>query len=91
MAGEFLSIPGNIKQLYLPFVLDPSNAINTSPINVVDDNGESLNKAGVGKTQLFSFKQTTLQKNNNASTGLLKIFPNSFSKVTSLYNDDLSY
>ena len=91
MAGEFLSIPGNIKQIYLPFVLDPSNAINTSPINVVDGNGDSVGNAGSGKTQLFSFKQTTLQKNNNAATGLLKIFPSSFSKVTSLHNDDLSY
>ena len=50
MAGEFLSIPGNIKQLYLPFVLDPSNAINTSPINVVDGSGNSVNGAGSGKT-----------------------------------------
>lgn len=81
MAGEFLSIPGNIKQSYLPFVLDPSNQINLPW------------KEGVreGKTQLFSFKPTSLQSNSNAATGLLKIFPNSFSKVTSLHNDDISY
>ena len=32
MASEFLDIPGNIKQMYLPFVLDPDNGIFKTPI-----------------------------------------------------------
>ena len=38
MAGEFLSVPGNIKQIFLPFVLDPDgNALNTTPVSVRKD------------------------------------------------------
>lgn len=47
MAGEFLSVPGNVKQIFLPFVLDPNNAINNTPIDVAEDSG---NKAGDKKT-----------------------------------------
>ena len=32
MASEFLDIPGNIKQMYLPFVLNPSNGLHKSEI-----------------------------------------------------------
>lgn len=39
--GTFLNIPGNIKQKNLPFVLDPSNSINTQGIDVANDDGTS--------------------------------------------------
>jgi len=41
MAGEFLSVPGNVKQIFLPFVLEPGNALNTTPISVSNGNNVS--------------------------------------------------
>jgi len=48
MAGEFLSVPGNVKQIFLPFVLKPDNAINKTPISV--SNGDKSVNAGEGET-----------------------------------------
>lgn len=32
--GELLNIPGNVKQMFLPFVLDPNGSLNVIPIDV---------------------------------------------------------
>lgn len=55
MAGEFLSVPGNVKQIFLPFVLDPKNAINKTPIDVEEDSGD---KAEAAKTNTTAAGET---------------------------------
>jgi len=55
MAGEFLSVPGNVKQIFLPFVLDPKNAINKTPIDVAEDSGD---KAGAVKQNITASGET---------------------------------
>ena len=56
MAGEFLSVPGNVKQIFLPFVLDPqNNAINKTPIDVAEDSGD---KAEATKQNITALGET---------------------------------
>lgn len=81
MAKEYLDIPGNIKQMYLPFVLNPFNPIHSSPIKY---DGTAVSGAGASYTPFFSFRPipevgegiTTAQD----SFGFLHIAPNSFYK-----------
>ena len=64
-----LSIPGNIKQLYLPFVLDPNN--NT--LNKYASDSKSIDQNA--RAQFFSFKPRAKVINDKA--GLLNICPSS--------------
>lgn len=101
MAGTYLDIPGNIKQRSLPFVLDPSNSINTAMIDVANADGTSKQNNGAGETQLFSYKPEEFGSGENCAaekSGFLRIAPASFyyendgSKTTySAPNSDLSY
>ena len=64
-----LSIPGNIKQQYLPFVLDPW----FNPLNNATGDSKSIDKNA--RAQFFSFKPRAKVINQNA--GLLNICPSS--------------
>ena len=83
--GTFLQIPGNIKQQFIPFVLDPDSMINDS----VDDS-KALKFA---TPQIFSFRPST-KKQYEASLGgygHIAFFPNSASTTTKLMDKDLSF
>ena len=60
MASEFLDIPGNIKQMYLPFVLNPSNGLHKSEIEYADAGADADRHISSGldnvRTQRFSYK-----------------------------------
>ena len=64
-----LSISGNIKQLYLPFVLDP----NENTLNKYASDSKSIDKNA--RAQFFSFKPRAKVINDKA--GLLNICPSS--------------
>ena len=64
-----LSISGNIKQQYLPFVLDPANTLNSYA-----GESRSINKSA--RAQLFSFKPRFIKKYGD-NGGLLNICPSS--------------
>ena len=59
MASEFLDIPGNIKQMYLPFVLNPKNGLHNAEITYADA-GANADRQASGldnvRTQRFSYK-----------------------------------
>ena len=59
MASEFLDIPGNIKQMYLPFVLNPKNGLHKAEIKYADT-GANADRQASGldnvRTQRFSYK-----------------------------------
>lgn len=80
--GTFLNIPGNVKQKNLPFVLDPSNSINTQGIDVADKDGKSVTSvSGNPAAQVFSFKPDAWKGDNGSSAesaGFLRIAPASF-------------
>lgn len=58
--SEYFDIPGNIKQIFVPFVLDKGNSINKIPIEVhASEKGPTDTTASGGessKTQYFSFR-----------------------------------
>ena len=103
MATTYLNIPGNIKQAYLPFVLDASNAINTEFINIADETGKATNPkvSDESSAQVFSFKPSSFDSTGGASSeksGFLRVLPgafyheNSTGKTTySKSGKDLSY
>ena len=106
MASEFLNIPGNIKQLYLPFVLDPSNPALSIPIKYENSaNGaDHLAVETSGWTQYFSFSPHKIEASGEACSidgttyddikngGLLHIAPYSlYHKEFLAVNDDISY
>ena len=104
MASEFLNIPGNIKQMYLPFMLDPSNDIFKTPVKYEGaEDGASADTKPVtasGHTQYFSFKpnqvpEATPDANCEfavGSGGLLRIAPHAYySKQFLNAKDDISY
>lgn len=83
--GTFLQIPGNIKQQFIPFVLKPGAAINSS----VDES-----KALKGATpQIFSFRPKTKEQSESSAGGYghIAFFPNSADTTTKLMNKDLSF
>ena len=99
--GTFLNIPGNIKQKNLPFVLDPSNEINSKPIDIVAGAKDSKNKTGgvdesqikisrKAAAQLFSFKPNAFKSNDDGASdeksGFLRIAPGSFYNENSRLN-----
>ena len=105
MASEFLNIPGNIKEMYLPFVLDPSNKIFKTPIQYVGAKSGSntdtqLVADASGYTQYFSFKPNQVPETNVdaksaddvGASGLLRIAPHSYYSTQFLNaKDDISY
>ena len=105
MASEFLDIPGNIKQMYLPFVLDPDNGIFKTPIKYKGAEKDTstdttLVSTPSGHTQYFSFKpnqipESTIDANCEFAVGtggLLRIAPHSYySKQFLNAKDDISY
>ena len=105
MASEFLNIPGNIKQMYLPFVLNKSNPIFKTPIQYVGaQSGSNTDTKLVvdasGYTQYFSFKPNHVPETNiDAKSikdvgigGLLRIAPHSYYSTQFLNaKDDISY
>ncbi len=64
------SIPGNIKQMHLPFVLNPGADLN----KVKQNEAKNVH----GKPQVFSFRNSTLSHPASSSTGKLSICPQSF-------------
>ena len=74
------SIPGNIKQMYLPFVLDPNNPLNKR--NKVEARYVS------GYPQIFSFRESSLNQFKDASVAKINICPTSFFNEMS---QDISY
>lgn len=66
-------IPGNIKQQYLPWVLNPNAAINQTAFSSND-----LDRPGVAP-QYFTFRRA--QESRDAGTAQLGIFPQSFLKM----------
>lgn len=106
MAGEFLSVPGNVKQIFLPFVLNPGNPLNNAPISVKANTGKdaktdaSASVDSKAETQLFTFRpfpyETTESlldpKGSTGNAGLIRIVPNSFyGKQGIIARDDISY
>ena len=106
MASEFLNIPGNIKQMYLPFVLDKSNPALSIPIKY-ENSANSADHLAVetrGWTQYFSFSPHKIEASGEACSidgttyndikngGLLHIAPYSlYHKEFLAVNDDISY
>lgn len=87
-ANEYLKIPGNIKQMYLPFVLDPNNPIHSVPLIASRDavqKGQTNDVSVTGNSgtpQFFSFRPDQpvgfgITKPED-SFGFLHILPNSF-------------
>ena len=91
MASEFLDIPGNIKQMYLPFVLNPKNGLHKAEIKYADT-GANADRQASGldnvRTQRFSYK--TKQEDY---VGNIHIAPQTFydSSTTTIVNNDISY
>lgn len=73
------SIPGNIKQMHLPFVLDPNSTLNQF--------AENEAKHVTGRPQVFSFRNKSADQKSGASVGKINICPHSFSNMS----DDISY
>lgn len=67
-----ITIPGNIKQQYLPFVLKPDNPLNGNAEN------SSVLKAGGQGAQCFSFRRKSYADDYKAGFGLLNICPSTF-------------
>ena len=70
-------IPGNIKQGYLPFVIDPENKINTI--------GEDSSATKGASPQFFSYREKTDKLKTGAKLG---VYPSS--KLDSKLNKDIS-
>ena len=94
MASEYLNIPGNVKQMYLPFVLNPNNTINSKPIAYESDQSKSKDTVAVTadqKTQFFSFRpQDKICERDAESSGFIAIAPNSFYNQTEIFNNDIA-
>lgn len=78
--AEYCHIPGNIKQEFIPFLLNPDAKINQHVEN-------SINLAGAAP-QYFTFK-TNQSSIDDGGIGVLGLFPNSFSEIN--LKKDLSY
>ena len=89
MASEFLDIPGNIKQMYLPFVLNPKNGLHNAEITYADA-GANADRQASGldnaSTQFFSYCK--MQKGN---IGTIHIAPQSVYDTALDANKDISY
>ena len=89
MASEFLDIPGNIKQMYLPFVLNPKNGLHNAKITYADA-GANADRQASGldnaSTQFFSYCK--MQKGN---IGTIHIAPQSVYDTALDANKDISY
>ena len=89
MASEFLDIPGNIKQMYLPFVLNPKNGLHKAEIKYADT-GANADRQASGldnaSTQFFSYCK--MQKGN---IGTIHIAPQSVYDTALDANKDISY
>ena len=89
MASEFLDIPGNIKQMYLPFVLNPKNGLHNTKITYADA-GANADRQASGldnaSTQFFSYCK--MQKGN---IGTIHIAPQSVYDTALDANKDISY
>lgn len=85
--SSYLNIPKNVKQYFLPFVLDPNNPINSTLIQDEENNG--------GTTQVFSFKPSTLYTNRltpfEPAAGFIRIAPSSYYAKMHSLNKDISY
>ena len=93
MASEFLDIPGNIKQMYLPFVLNPKNGLHKAEITYADAGAKADRQAsGLDNVtpQLFSFSYNKIKAEE---PGIIHIAPQAFydSSITKIANDDVSY
>lgn len=69
---SIFSIPGNIKQQYLPWVLEPDASLNST----VFASSDLINKNCT--PQLFTYRNN--KKNSDKSTGKINIVPSSYEK-----------
>lgn len=83
----FFSIPGNIKQQFIPFVLNPKARINLFANASYELNSAANGSMGPGVPQVFTYKY---RKNNDLAGGRAKLrfYPSSMDKIS--FNDDIS-
>ena len=86
MAISF-SVPGNIRQKMLPFVIDPNNEINKLDVNI----GSSVKSyKNVGTPQWFTFRESSDVKENSMK---LQLWPSTLtdSRFEKYFKKDISY
>lgn len=77
---SFLLVPGNIKQQFAPFVLNPNSALHKAV-----SRSPSISESA--RPQIFSFRP--LEKKNEAGTAQLKFYPSSLDNLN--IEDDISF
>ena len=91
MASEFLDIPGNIKQMYLPFVVNNDNGLCNSPIQFTKsdtaDRAITIEDEVNTQPQLFTYKYGS----SAPYTGHIQIAPRSVYDRRIEASNDISY
>ena len=81
MAIPLLQIPGNIKQQFLPFVLNPQSKLHEFVASSTCLNNKNI------APQFFSYRETNVDYSSGKA--LLQFYPSSLNTIK--FNDDISY